>query len=49
MTDIEDALLYYTAIHHNMDIVISRDTAFQHAALPSLPVVPPADLLQALS
>lgn len=49
MTDIEDALLYYTAIHHHMDIIISRDSAFQQAALPSLPVVPPADLLQAIS
>ena len=49
MTDIEDALLYYTAIHHRMDMVISRDTSFQQAALPSLPVVPPADLLQTLA
>lgn len=48
ITDIEDALLYYTAIHRNMDMIISRDSAFQQAALPSLPVVSPADLLQAL-
>jgi len=41
MNDIEDALLYYTALHHAADFVISNDKAFQKVALPSLPVVSP--------
>lgn len=44
--DIEDALQYYTALHHKMDYVISRDKALQRAALPSLPVVSPEEVLQ---
>ncbi|SEL42292.1 type II toxin-antitoxin system VapC family toxin [Parapedobacter koreensis] len=45
MDDIEDALLYYTALHHGIDYVISQDRAFQQAALPSLPVISPTDFI----
>lgn len=41
MNDIEDAMLYYTALYHKLDFVISSDQAFQAAALPSLPVISP--------
>lgn len=45
MTDIEDAMLYYTALHHRLDFVISNDKRFQKDALPSLPVVSPQDFI----
>lgn len=44
--DIEDALQYYTAMHHKLDYVISRDKALQRAALPSLPVLFPNELIE---
>lgn len=34
MNDIEDALAYYTALYHGLTHVVSRDQAFQKAALP---------------
>ena len=37
--DIEDALQYYTAIHHHLDYFISNDRKFQKSAIPTLPVV----------
>ncbi|MET7255312.1 type II toxin-antitoxin system VapC family toxin [Dyadobacter fermentans] len=36
--DIEDALQYYTALHHKMDFFISNDRKFQKQALTLLPV-----------
>lgn len=45
MTDIEDAMLYYTALHHRLDFVISGDKHFQKHALPSLPVISPQDFI----
>lgn len=36
--DIEDALQYYTAIHHKMDFFISRDKKLKKDALTLLPV-----------
>lgn len=36
--DIEDALQYYTALHHKMDFFISSDRKFQRQALTLLPV-----------
>lgn len=36
--DIEDALQYYTAIHHKIDFFISRDKILQNSAIASLPV-----------
>lgn len=46
MTDIEDALQYYTALHHRLDYFISRDKGLQKAAIPSLPVCSPATFLK---
>lgn len=37
--DIEDALQYYTSIHHQLDYFISGDKGLQKAAIPVLPVV----------
>lgn len=36
--DIEDALQYFTAIQHKLDIFLSRDKKLQKSAIPSLPV-----------
>lgn len=49
MNDIEDALQYYTALHHGMTYVISQDRAFRKAALPSLPVISPTDFIQLIN
>lgn len=46
MDDIEDALLYYTALHHRLDFVISNDKVFQQSALPSLPVISPSEFME---
>ena len=46
--DIEDALQYYTAIHHKIDFFISRDKQLQKAAIPVLPVYTPGDLIKFL-
>lgn len=45
MTDIEDALQYYTALHHKIDFFISRDKRLKQAAIPSLPVYFPEEFL----
>lgn len=47
MTDIEDALQYYTAMHHKMDYFISLDKNFIKSAIPNLPVFSPIDFLTA--
>lgn len=44
--DIEDALQYYTAIHHKIDYFISRDKDLQKASIPTLPVYTPDEFLQ---
>lgn len=46
MNDIEDALQYYTALHHKIDFFISRDRDFQESALTLLPVSSPSDFLK---
>jgi predicted nucleic acid-binding protein len=46
MTDIEDALQYYTALHHKLDYFISRDKGLQKAAIPLLPVCSPEEFLK---
>ncbi len=38
INDIEDALQYYTAIHHKLDYFISGDKQLKKAAIPTLPV-----------
>lgn len=45
ITDIEDALQYYTALHHQLDAFISRDKNLQKAAIPSLPIYSPEAFL----
>ena len=45
MTDIEDALQYYTALHHKIDYFISCDKHLKKAAIPSLPVYLPEEFL----
>jgi len=44
--DIEDALQYYTAIHHKFDYFISRDKSLLKDAIPSLPVCTPQEFLK---
>lgn len=36
---IEDALQYYTAIHHTMDYFITQDKALKKEATPNLPII----------
>ena len=49
ITDIEDALQYYTAIHHKLDYFVSRDVQLQKQSMPLLPVCTPQELLAELS
>ena len=44
--DIEDALQYYTALHHQLDFFISEDKVFQKSSMPTLPVVSAEYFLQ---
>ncbi|SEM65300.1 PIN domain-containing protein [bacterium A37T11] len=46
MDDIENALQYYAALYHHLDYVISRDKAFQNAAIASLPVLSPEEFIK---
>jgi predicted nucleic acid-binding protein len=48
IVDIEDALQYYTALHHKLDCFISRNKALQKASIPVLPVFTPEDFLKDL-
>lgn len=45
MTDVEDALQYYTALQHQLDFVITQDHYFQKQAIPSLPIYSPQEFL----
>jgi predicted nucleic acid-binding protein len=45
ITDIEDALQYYSAIHYKLDYFISRDKLLQKQAIPVLPVYMPDEFL----
>lgn len=47
--DIEDALQYYTAIHHKVDFFISRDKDLQKASIPTLPVYTPDEFLKEIT
>ena len=47
MTDIEDALQYYAAIHHKLDYFISADKKLQKESIPSLPIYTPKEYLRA--
>ncbi len=46
MEDIEDALQYYTALTHSVDIFISSDKLLKKAAIPQLPVLTPSEFLK---
>jgi predicted nucleic acid-binding protein len=46
MTDIEDALQYYTAMHHKLDCFISLDKNLIKSAIPMLPVYSPEEFLR---
>jgi hypothetical protein len=39
MNDIEDALQYYVALHHNLDYFISNDKQLKKEAIPNLLVL----------
>jgi hypothetical protein len=38
MSDIEDALQYYVALHHKLDFFISNDKQLKKESIPTLPV-----------
>ncbi len=46
ISDIEDALQYYTALHHKLDYFISLDKKFQKAGIATLPIHTPQEFLQ---
>lgn len=45
MSDVDDALSYYTALHHKLDYFITRDRALRNVAIPVLPVCTPEEFL----
>jgi predicted nucleic acid-binding protein len=45
INDIEDALQYYTAIHHKLDYFISLDKQLQKESIPTLPVFAPSEFI----
>lgn len=49
MADIEDALQYYTAMHHKIDYFISLDKKLIKSAIPVLPVSTPEEFLNEFS
>jgi predicted nucleic acid-binding protein len=46
MEDSEDALQYYTGLHHKMDYFITRDKELKKASIPILPVYEPDEFLK---
>lgn len=47
--DIEDAIQYYTAVHHQIDYFISRDKTLQKEAIPTLPIYSPDKFLKEIA
>jgi len=45
MEDVEDALQYYTALHHKMDCFITLDKKLHKSAIPTLPVYYPEEFV----
>lgn len=45
INDIEDALQYFTAIHHKIDYFVSRDKTLQKQSSPTLPIYTPKEFL----
>ncbi|HEY4336414.1 MAG TPA: PIN domain-containing protein [Puia sp.] len=46
MPDIEDSLQYYTALHHKLDYVITRDQELIKSAIPVLPACTPEEFIK---
>jgi predicted nucleic acid-binding protein len=46
MANMEDALSYYTALHHKLDYFITRNNDLSKAAIPVLPVCTPEEFLK---
>jgi predicted nucleic acid-binding protein len=46
MSDMDEALSYYTALHHKLDYFITRDKDLSKAAIPVLPVCTPEEFLK---
>src|ERR1700754_329477 len=46
MNSMEDALSYYTALHHKLDYFITRNNDLPKAAIPGLPVCTPEEFLK---
>lgn len=44
--DIEDAIQYFTALHHRVDLIVSRDEGLIKKAMPALPVLHPEDFVK---
>lgn len=49
MSDMDEALSYYTALHHKLDYFITRDKDLPRAAIPVLPVCTPEEFLKSNS
>jgi predicted nucleic acid-binding protein len=47
ISDIEDALQYFTALYHKLDFFISLDKQLKQHSLPVLPVLSPSSILKA--
>jgi predicted nucleic acid-binding protein len=45
MGDMDEALSYYTALHHKLDYFITRDEDLPRAAIPVLPVCTPEEFI----
>ncbi|MBD1392960.1 type II toxin-antitoxin system VapC family toxin [Mucilaginibacter glaciei] len=46
--DVEDALQYYTAIHHKLDYFVTRDKQLQKNGIPALQVIGPKEFINRL-
>jgi len=46
MDNTQDALSYYTALHHKLDYFITRNTELSMAAIPVLPVCTPEEFIK---
>ena len=49
VTDMEDALQYYTAVHHKLDYFISRDKQLHKQGIPVLPICTPQEFLSEIA
>lgn len=49
ISDVEDALQYYTGMHHKLDFFISRDNQLKKQSVPVLPVITPDEFLSELT